>query len=383
MQNARVGVDQTTSPSAAAGSDVLQEPPRSLLRDFAHELRDALSPVASSVDLLRLQNFDPQAGRATAERMERGLRRALVLIDSFVLAEEVERGAVPLEMRRCTLDELLQAVHDALHPELQKRCRFIPAGGRIEVSADRLQTARVLSSVAQHAADLALPDVPLSFAAANGSVAPHIAVRFRPDARFGAADGWFTGWRSRSPGALPLRTAQRLMLLQKGDLQLRTGGPDECEFTVSFATAAGAGLEDAAPSGSALSVGQRGSYEAPTRIMIVDDSAEVRKAYREALATLGYAVSEAVNAEEALGTIERDPPQVALIDIHLPQMNGYRLAQTVKARVGSSVRLIMLSGMTMDEVTRRLSRQAGFDDCLDKMAGPAALHRLLQTGSSE
>jgi len=353
------------------------------MRDFAHELRDALSPVASSVDLLRLQNFDPQAGRATTERMERSLRRALTLIDTFVLAEEVERGAVALEMRRCALDELLQAAHEALNPELERRCRFLPAGSRIEVSADHMQTARVLGALAQHAADMALPDAPVSLTAANGSAAPHIVVRFRADARFRAADGWFSGWRSRSPGTLPLRTARRLMLLQNGDLEVRSGSADDFEFVVSFATAAQAGSEDSAPPGSGASVKRRAPYEAPTRVMIVDDSAEVRKAYREALAALGYVVSEAGNAEEALGTIERDPPQVALIDIHLPQMNGYRLAQTIKARVGSSVRLIMLSGMTMDEVTRRLSRQAGFDDCLDKMAGPAALHRLLQTGSSE
>jgi two-component system, sensor histidine kinase len=122
---------------------------------------------------------------------------------------------------------------------------------------------------------------------------------------------------------------------------------------------------------------------APTlkRILIVDDSAEVRKAYREALIALGYTVFEAVSGEEALASIGRDPPDAALIDIHLPQMNGYRLAQTVKSRVGTRVRLIMLSGMTMDALTRRLSREAGFDDCLDKMAGPAALHQLLQSPS--
>lgn len=371
------------TPNSVPEDGVLQEPPRSLVRDFAHELRDALSPVASSVDLLRLQNFEPQAGRATAERMERGLRRALMLIDTFVLAEEVEHGTVALELRRCALDELLRSAHDALSPELEKRCRFTPVESRTEVSVDHLQTTRVLAALAQHAADMAVPDSPVSLAAANGRSTPRIVVHFRADARFRSPDGWFSSWRSRSPGALPLRTAQRLMLLQRGDLQSRMVTSEECEFTVSFMSAANAAFEDAQLPGNTLGGERRRRDEPPTRIMIVDDSAEVRKAYREALATLGYSVSEAVNAEEALGTIERDPPQVALIDIHLPQMNGYRLAQTIKARVGASVRLIMLSGMTMDEVTRRLSRQAGFDDCLDKMAGPAALHRLLQTGSSE
>jgi DNA-binding response OmpR family regulator len=69
---------------------------------------------------------------------------------------------------------------------------------------------------------------------------------------------------------------------------------------------------------------------------------------------------------------------VALIDIHLPGMNGYRLAQALKARARSGVRLVMLSGMTLDDTTLRLSRTAGFDDCIDKAAGPKALHALLQ-----
>ena len=118
-----------------------------------------------------------------------------------------------------------------------------------------------------------------------------------------------------------------------------------------------------------------------TRILIVEDSTEVRGIYREALAALGYTVSEAGNAEEALRTTVEAAPDVALIDIHLPGMNGYRLAQALKAQARSSMRLVMLSGMTLDDTTLRLSRNAGFDDCIDKAAGPKALHALLQAPS--
>jgi CheY-like chemotaxis protein len=58
-------------------------------------------------------------------------------------------------------------------------------------------------------------------------------------------------------------------------------------------------------------------------------------------------------------------------------MNGYRLAQTIRARMGRGIYLVMLSGMALDAVTRGLAREAGFDDCLDKMAGPLALRELL------
>jgi CheY-like chemotaxis protein len=62
-------------------------------------------------------------------------------------------------------------------------------------------------------------------------------------------------------------------------------------------------------------------------------------------------------------------------------VNGYQVARTLKSRPSTrSIRLVMLSGMTLDETTRRLSLNAGFDDCIDKMAGPSALDALLHAG---
>ena len=212
-----------------------------LIRKLAHELRDALSPLASAADLARLRRFDPESSRLLAEKVERGLRRALQVLDAFVLAEQSEQ-------------ETLR--------------------GQAEPEAQQEQT------------------------------------------------------RGRSEAA----TLQ-------------------------------------APAGA-------------QRILIVDDSYEVRRAYREALVTLGYTVLEAGDAEQALSALETTTPNVALIDIHLPRMNGYRLAQNIRARGGRRIYLVMLSGMALDAVTRALAREAGFDDCLDKMAGPLALRELL-AGSAE
>jgi len=206
------------------------EPNRSLTRQLVHELRNALSPLASCVDLARVRGFDPETSRLLAEKVERALRRAQGILDGLVLAGQAE--------------------------------------------AERRETA-----------------------------AP------APEKR-------------------------------------RTAGP------------AGGG----------------------NRILIVDDSVEVRRAYRDALVALGCTVTEAGDAEEALSAVEDDPPDVALIDIHLPGVNGYRLAQTIRRRSGAAIHLVMLSGMTLDAATRDLAREAGFDDCLDKMAGPIALRELI--GSS-
>jgi len=62
-----------------------------LLRELAHELRDALSPIRSALELIRLRDFDAQVTRTMAERIESGLDGALSTLDAFVLAESWER----------------------------------------------------------------------------------------------------------------------------------------------------------------------------------------------------------------------------------------------------------------------------------------------------
>jgi CheY-like chemotaxis protein len=188
-----------------------------LIRQLAHELRDALSPLSAAVDLARLRGFDAEASRLLAEKVERGLRRTRAILDALVPAADSARA------------------------EAQSPPRA--AGGN--------------------------------------------------------------------------------------------------------------------------------------RILIVDDSLDVRRSYRAALDALRYTVLEAADAEQALSALDSEPPDIALIDIHLPQMSGFRLAQTIRERAGASIYLVMLSGMALDAATRSLAREAGFDECLDKMAGPMALRELI------
>src|SRR6516164_2201042 len=103
----------------------------SLMRELAHELRDALSPLASSADLARLRNFDPEAGRLLAEKVERGLRRALAILDAFVLVEQCENGTLPLAMRRVLLDQIVQGAREALGAPAAARYRFMTESGTV------------------------------------------------------------------------------------------------------------------------------------------------------------------------------------------------------------------------------------------------------------
>jgi len=359
-------------PGAESGS--------SLLRQLAHEMRDALSPLASSADLARLRNFEPEASRLLAEKVERGLHRALAILDAFVLGEQCESGTLQLTTSRIPLGQVLQAAREALGEPAVARYRFVNTESARVVRADPARSAQALGAVLQHAATRLPRDWPVEVRIGGSVAQPRIRVRGGMDPGNTPGDEWFVSWRGGEAG-MSLRTARCLMRLQHGDLELVTGNRGEWELVMSFA---GDEVQSEEPSRQPLPP-QRVDPARPAPhsaasgeiILIVDDSREVRRTYREALVALGYRVVEAADAEQALGALDGGIPDVALIDIHLPRMNGYRLAQAIRARAGAAIYLVMLSGMALDAVTRELAREAGFDDCLDKMSGPIALRELL------
>jgi len=353
----------------------------SLIRELAHELRDALSPLASSADLARLRNFDAETSRLLAQKVERGLRRTLAILDSFVLAEQAEHATLPLQMQLMPLEEILQAARTTVGAG--ERFRFASTD-TADIRADPGQSARVLAAVLQHAAALASADRPVEVRTTADTTQPQIQVDFHVDPDTVPHGDWFASYRG-TDGRMALRTARQIMKLQGGGLALAEDPAGEFRLTLGFAVANQQAAAHGAPQSPSAQpeVGPMAGMTQPAageRVLIVDDSPEVRRAYREALAALGYTVLEAADAEQALAALEGARPEVALIDIHLPRMNGYRLAQAIRARAGAEIYLVMLSGMALDAVTRGLAREAGFDESLDKMAGPIALRDLLEAG---
>jgi CheY-like chemotaxis protein len=355
----------------------------SLLRQLAHEMRDALSPLASSADLARLRNFDSEASRLLVEKVERGLRRALAVLDTFVLAEQCENGSLQLTIGRITLAEIVQSARETLAEPERARYRFVAGDAGLAVQADRSRSAEALVAVLRQLTAQGAPDCLVEVSFGTDAAQSWIRVRGRMAPHSTPPDEWFASWRGAAD-RVPVRTARCLMRLQHGDLELRSDTGGDCELLMSFAGEAGPaeGMGREQPAGKPAERAPPGpsAGEVGGSILIVDDSREVRRAYREALVALGYRVAEAADAEQALRALDEQTPDVALIDIHLPRMNGYRLAQAIRTRAGAAIYLVMLSGMALDAVSRQLAREAGFDDCLDKMAGPVALRELLLAG---
>ena len=122
-----------------------------------------------------------------------------------------------------------------------------------------------------------------------------------------------------------------------------------------------------------------GAGQMPLRILIADDSAAVRDSLARLLEDMGHQVRGAQDGAEAVELAQRWRPDFVLLDIHMPKLNGLMAARTLRAHFPSSLmRLVMMSGVTLDEETRAGAKAAGFDHCVDKMSAFEGLGKLLR-----
>ncbi len=236
---------------------------RSLVRDLAHELRDALSPVSASIDLLRVRQFEADTARVVAERVERGLRRAFTTLETFVLAEQAESGTLVLAPVPCALADILTATRELLDPGIRARCVLAAEAQGHTVLADPARTAQVLHSVLQHASLVALPATQIEVRGAPGG-APRLRISCHTDARFEPGEGWFVTFHGPG-GCLALRTARRVMEQQHGTLEV-TQQAGACTFVLGFRRGQHAVRRDAstAPRRGPRRRGGRAAGRAPT-----------------------------------------------------------------------------------------------------------------------
>jgi CheY-like chemotaxis protein len=180
----------------------------------------------------------------------------------------------------------------------------------------------------------------------------------------------------RSQGGLGLGLAivRSLVLLHGGTVRATSEGEGSgSEFIVELPRAAG-DVWPARPSGSTATASRHvRKADHPQRILVVDDNEDAATLLSEALVSLGYVVRTAANGPAALRMAEEFSPHVALLDIGLPVMDGYELAERLRATdTRSGLRLIAVTGYGQSEDKLR-SQAAGFEIHLVK---PLALDQL-------
>jgi signal transduction histidine kinase/ActR/RegA family two-component response regulator len=345
---------------------------------LAHELRNPLAPIRNAVELQQtLEHDNPLFGK-TRDILERQSAHLSRMVDDLVDVARLERGKMALQRARVELNALVAAAIEAALPQLQARGHQVQIDFCAEplvLEADPTRIEQIVANLLTNAGKFTVrPDV-IRVATRREGERALVEVRDRGvgfpvgggEALFGLfVQGEQTLARSHGGLGIGLTIARRLAELHGGAIDAASDGPDRgAAFTVRLPLAS-APLEPAAPTGDA-------THGARKRVLVVEDSDDIRETMRLLLTLWGHDVSLAATGEEGMERISRERPDVAIIDIGLPGMSGYELAQRIRAMPDSSaVRLIALTGYGQPGDGRR-AREAGFDEHLLKPLPPNVL----------
>ena len=356
---------------------------------LGHELRNPLSPILTSLQLMRLKN---QSSREQ-DIIERQVHSLMRLVDDLLDVSRITQGKVQLRKRRVELAEVAAQAVELSSPVLEQKRQVlevtIPARG-LEVYADPTRLAQVLANLLTNAAKYSDPESRIEFAAdqRDGRVRIRVTdqgIGIRPELLERVFDVFVQNRQGidRSQGGLGLglTIVRSLVALHGGTVSAASQGEGMgSEFIVELPqpTSDPARRRDFDARESVHAGGHTGE-----RVLVVDDNEDAAAVLSEALDALGYAVRTAGDGPEALEIARLFHPDVALLDIGLPVMDGYELAQHLRdLSNGTPLRLIAVTGYGQSE-DRQRSKAAGFEAHLVKPINLTRLQKLLARGPAQ
>jgi signal transduction histidine kinase len=355
---------------------------------LGHELRNPLSPILTAVQLMKMRGHESHEV-AVIERQVANLVR---LVDDLLDISRITRGKVELRKQRLELAEVVVRGAEMASPLLEQRRQQLdlevpPDGLLVDGDPDRL--AQVVSNLLTNAAKYSEVGTTIHIKAERAGASASLQVR---DEGVGIAPGMLNRIfdlfvqqpqsldRSKGGLGLGLAIVRSLVELHGGHVSASSEGLGKgSEFTVELPLASPGEQRDEPPSTRRGSSTRSRPRPEPVKdhILIVDDNVDGADSIAEFLRELGYEVATAHDGPAALSVARTFRPNICLIDIGLPVMDGYELARRLRAsqELPEGARIIALTGYGR-EGDRRRSSEAGFDAHLVK---PVSLDVLTRT----
>ena len=356
------------------------------LATLAHELRNPLAPISNALQFLRHPNGKRSADRLLA-MVERQVRLMVRLVDDLMEVSRISRGKVDLQRAPVALAEILHcAVETSLPGFEQKRQQLTvdAIDASLRLDADKVRLTQVFANLLNNAARYTPPegriwlgvhldgrDAVVTVRDTGIGIAreqlPLIFEMFsQPHGRNGHTDSGL---------GIGLAMVRSLVLLHDGAVEARSEGPGQgSEFVVRLPLAdcpEAAACEDAAAAenGAAPLAGRR--------ILVVDDNRDAADSLCQLLAARGAETRAVYGGRAALEAVEATRPHAVVLDIGMPEMDGYEVARQVRQDGrAAGIRLVALSGWGQF-ADRERSAASGFDHHLTKPAEMESLLRIL------
>lgn len=346
---------------------------------LAHELRNPLAPLVSTLDLLRHQGPSAPAFGRHLDVLDRQVRHLKRLVEDLLDVSRISRGLIVLQREPIEVRGLLLQAVDGLRPLLESERHSLSLSlseKPLYVLADAVRLSQVFANLLTNAVKYTDPGGRIEVSLRRAGDRVEICVRdngigIEPDMLPRIFDLFTQAPRAldRSKGGLGigLTLVKRLVALHHGSITVRSEGVGKgSDFTVDLPLVA------PPPKVAPSSEPSVSSSPRAMRILLIEDNADAADMLGEVLRLQGCSVRIARDGEQGIAAAAEFAPELVLVDIGLPKLDGYAVAKELRARM-PFVRIIALSGYGGEEYRAR-GRSSGFDAYLVK---PVELEDLL------
>lgn len=345
---------------------------------LAHELRNPLAPIVTSLELIRDRAQDPVINRAR-EIMERQTQHLVRLIDDLLDVARITQGKIELHVQTVDVAEAIDNALELSRPLLERKRHHVvvsrPAQS-LHVQADAVRLCQIIGNLLSNAARYTDDEgrIELEW----GGDDTRIWIRVQDNGRGLEAeqlDQVFEMFVQAQPGGpglgLGLTLVRQLARMHGGEVVASSPGLGRgSEFVLSL------------PRGDTIPIRLTSEESVPgavvsLRIALVEDQEDIREMVASLLEHWGHEVRQAESVQEGEALVCTWKPDVVLMDIGLPDGDGYILARRIRAAMGTETpRLVAVTGFGQEH-DRQRAQAAGFDAHLTKPAQPEDLKRVL------
>jgi signal transduction histidine kinase/ActR/RegA family two-component response regulator len=352
---------------------------------LAHELRNPLAPVRNGLQVMRLAGRDVAAVEVARDMMDRQLSHMVRIVDDLLDVSRITRNKLELRRSRVLLADAVGSAVEIARPAIDAaghELTVLLPPTPVYLHADLTRLTQVFGNLLSNSAKYTEPGGRIWLTADREG--DHVAVTVR-DTGIGIPGGdlrtifdmfsQVDRGLERSTGGLGIGLAlvKGLVEMHGGTVEAASTGPGQgSTFAIRLPA-----LPEAADRGQEPTAGQgRRAAEPRRRVLAVDDSRDSATSMAMMLELIGYDVRTANDGAEAVRTAEQFRPDVILMDVGMPRLNGYEATRRIREQPwGTSSVIIALTGWGQ-ETDRAKSREAGCDGHLVKPVNLPDLEKL-------
>ena len=352
---------------------------------LAHELRNPLAPIRNSLHILRLTSQNDPVGERVGDMMDRQVNHMVRLVDDLLEVSRITSGKIALRKERVDLAAILQNSMETSRPLIEAVDHHLTLAFPPEpliVDGDPVRLAQVFANLLNNSAKYTDAGGEIGITVRREDGWAVISVRDTgagiPREMLPSVFELFTQidrHADRAQGGLGigLTLVKSLVEMHGGTVQANSAGLGQgSEFVVRLPL-----VSDKRPAELSGTPEISTSLLKPRRVLVVDDNRDAAESMGILLKLLGADVHVAYSGAEALEALPAYRPDVVILDIGMPGMDGYEVARRIRQQPEfQKVTLIALTGWGQDK-DRRQSQTAGFDYHLIKPADVDALQALL------